>query len=202
MTTKNEYIASIMLEAADLLQMDESAGANGAGERFYREKVKTIQNKINSLQKKAKAYERAGYDDKGPKKELDKLKNEIEKYKEHVRNFQKTSRYPTSNNDPRARIEINRKLAKRSKDGDANFGYTDIDWGGDTHNDPEGYFQAYHKNDKLREEKAKKNARINRRAAMKEAIDLLYDKAMECDTLDEATEYINKAEQLEWLIDE
>ena len=38
--------------------------------------------------------------------------------------------------------------------------------------------------------------------AMKEAIDLLYDKAMECDTIDEVTEYINKAEQLESLIDE
>ena len=46
------------------------------------------------------------------------------------------------------------------------------------------------------------NNRINRRAAMKEAIDLLYDKAMECDTLDEATEYIDKAEQLESLIDD
>ena len=37
---------------------------------------------------------------------------------------------------------------------------------------------------------------------LKEAIDLLYDKAIECDTLDEATEYINKAEQLETLIGE
>ena len=46
------------------------------------------------------------------------------------------------------------------------------------------------------------NILSNRRAAMKEAIDLLYDKAMECDTLDEATEYINKAEQLESLIDD
>ena len=201
MTTKNEYIASIMLEAADLLQMDESAGANGAGERFYKEKVKTIQNKINSLKKKADAYERAGYEDKAPvKKELDKLKNELEKYKENMRNFQKTSR--SSIIHPRDRIHINRNLAKLSKNGGANVAYTDIDWGGDTHNDPKGYFQAYHKNDKLREEKAKKNARINKRAAIKEAIDLLYDKAMECNTLDEATEYIDKAEQLELLIDE
>ena len=43
---------------------------------------------------------------------------------------------------------------------------------------------------------------VKRHKAIKEAIDLLYDKAMECDTLDEATEYINKAEQLESLLDE
>ena len=40
------------------------------------------------------------------------------------------------------------------------------------------------------------------KSAIREAIDLLYDKSMKCNTMDEAAEYINKAEQLESLIDE
>ena len=40
------------------------------------------------------------------------------------------------------------------------------------------------------------------KSAIREAIDLLYDKSMKCNTMDEAVEYINKAERLESLIDE
>ena len=188
MTTKNEYIASIMLEAADLLQMDESAGANGAGARFYDEKIKAAQNKIKSLEKKAKAYKRAGYSDRGPAKEIKDLKDKIKKYKDNM-NF-----YDTKNNRERG-------IYKDEDSRDriiAGFNKYGLD-AGDNNRD---YANAYAKNIKLRKEKAEKNARINKRAAMKEAIDLLYDKAIECDTLDEATEYINKAEQLESLIDE
>ena len=186
MTTKNEYIASIMLEAADLLQMDESAGANGAGERFYKEKIKAAQNKIKSLEKKAKAYKRAGYSDRGPAKEIKDLKDKIEDYEDNMDVYMRDYH----------NISVNRRSANRSKNGLEKGMISDNNVYG------EEYANAFHKNDKLRKEKAEKNARINKRAAMKEAIDLLYDKAIECDTLDEATEYINKAEQLESLIGE
>ena len=189
MTTKNEYIASIMLEAAELLKLDESAGANGAGARFYDEKIKAAQNKINSLEKSLKAYERAGYSDKIPakKKEINNLKNNIKEYKKNMNfHYNKNHKRAIDSEEEYG----NKLIAEINREGIGVRGYN------------QDYRHAYHKNDKLREEKAKKNARINSRAAMKEAIDLLYDKAIECDTLDEATEYINKAEQLEILIGE
>ena len=198
MTTRNEYIASIMLEAADLLQMDESAGANGAAARFYDEKIKKQKDKIKSLEKKAKAYERAGYSDRGPAKEIKDLKDKIEFYKNQKENMSSKRDYDPELSGRRDR----EKKATASKQGKTIRTWRDGILGRyDKHEYGHDYVDAYHKNDKLREEKAKKNARINKRVAMKEAIDLLYDKAMECDTIDEATEYIDKAEQLELLIE-
>lgn len=46
-----------------------------------------------------------------------------------------------------------------------------------------------------------KKSKENTKAYIQEAIDLLYDKAIECDTIYEATEYIDKAEELEYLLD-
>ena len=112
MTTKNEYIASIMLEAAELLKLDESAGANGAGARFYDEKIKAAQNKINSLEKKAKAYERAGYDDRGAAKEVKDLKNKIEFYKNQKKGINPKSEYDkdfSGRNHREVRAEASRK---------------------------------------------------------------------------------------------
>ena len=186
MTTKNEYIASIMLEAAELLKLDESAGANGAGARFYDEKIKKQEEKIRSLKKKADAYKRAGYSDKAPTKDYIKELNMLNRLNDLKKKFDSKSQ----NKSQADRMNA----AKYSKNA-----------GGEDTNDHrilEPYNKAFYKNAEKRKESEKKNARINKRAAMKEAIDLLYDKAMECDTLDEATEYIDKAEQLESLIGE
>ena len=196
MTTKNEYIASIMLEAADLLQMDESAGANGARRRFYEERAKRDQEKVDELQRKVDQYKRAGYGDKAPIKELEDAKNQLAKNKNtahaldtrridtdksHRRHLSLISKVPSYyRGDNRSFDDLLHKNYKESDYEKASSGTPDNNW-----------LHA-----------AVANNRINRRAAMKEAIDLLYDKAMECDTLDEATEYINKAEQLESLIDD
>ena len=197
MTTKNEYIASIMLEAADLLQMDESAGANGARRRFYEERAKQDQKKVNELQRKVDRYKRAGYEDKAPIKELEDAKKQLAKNKNtaHALDTRRTDtdrwhrdRLATISKAPACYRSHN-----RSFDDWFNVNYKESD-----------YEKANYKpNVTSREIHASVvNDRINKRAAMKEAIDLLYDKAMECDTIDEATEYINKAEQLELLIDE
>ena len=174
METKNEYIASIMLEAADLLKMDESAGANGSGRRYYEEKIKKEKDKVNALKKKADMYKRAGYGDAEPVTKYNDSVKKLKYFEDAKKNLD------TRNGNARAEADMSKT------------GY-----------DNSYYEQDFYKNDKLRNMKEKKNRRINNRAnALKEAIDLLYDKAMECDTMDEATEYINKAEQLESLIDE
>ena len=46
-----------------------------------------------------------------------------------------------------------------------------------------------------------KKSKEDTKAYIQEAIDLLYDKAIECDTIYEAAEYIDKAEELEYLLD-
>ena len=179
--TKNEYIASIMLEAAELLKLDESAGANGAGKRFYEEKIRAMQNKINSLEKKAKAYRRAGYGDKGPAEEIDKLKNNMEKYKNLVKLYNSHEKYDDKHN---------KFAAYHSRNGNGlglGYGYE--------------YVDAYHKNDSVRKNKKLHN-RINKRASLQEAIDLFYDKALLCEDADEAEGYIQKAEELQKAIED
>ena len=180
--TRNEYIASIMLEAAELLKLDESAGANGAGKRFYEEKIKATQNKINSLEKKAKAYRRAGYEDKGPAREVAKLKDDIEHYKNIMDKYDtKKCRYRNAS-------------ARMSKSGfEYDDGLCNVDY---------AYTNAYHKNDGVRKNKKKIHDRINKRASLQEAIDLFYDKALLCEDADEAEGYIQKAEELQKAIED
>ena len=197
MTTKNEYIASIMLEAADLLQMDESAGANGARRRFYEERAKQDQKKVDELQRKVDRYKRAGYEDKAPIKELEDAKKQLAKNKNtaHALDTRRTDtdRWHRRDLSLISKVPSYYRDHNRSFDDYFNRNYKESD-----------YEKAYYKPSVNRRDlhTSVVNDRINKRAAMKEAIDLLYDKAMECDTLDEATEYINKAEQLESLIDE
>ena len=181
--TRNEYIASIMLEAAELLKLDESAGAHGAGKRFYEEKIKATQNKIKSLEKKANAYRRAGYEDKGPAAEIDKLKNDIKKYKNGM------SIYDSKDKN---KIYPNKEWsAKASKLGNYDTGHSGYE-----------YADAYHKNDGVRKNKKKLHDRINKRASLQEAIDLFYDKALLCEDADEAEGYIQKAEELQKAIED
>ena len=197
MTTKNEYIASIMLEAADLLQMDESAGANGTRRRFYEERAKRDQKKVDELQRKVNQYKRAGYEDKAPINELEDTKKQLAKNKNtaHALDTRRTDtdRWHRDRLATISRVPAYYRTHNRSFDDWFNKNYKESD-----------YEKANYKpNVASREIHASVvNDRINKRAAMKEAIDLLYDKAIECDTLDEATEYINKAERLESLIDE
>ena len=196
MTTKNEYIASIMLEAADLLQMDESAGDNGARRRFYEERAKRDQKKVDELQRKVDQYKRAGYEDKAPIKELEDAKKQLAKNRNtaHALDTRRTD------TDRRHREYLSRisevpgryRSRMHSYDDVLHKNYKESDYEKASEGTPDNnWLHAFLAND-----------RINKRAAMKEAIDLLYDKAMECDTLDEATEYIDKAEQLESLLDD
>ena len=191
--TKNEYIASIMLEAAELLKLDESAGANGAGKRFYEEKIKATQNKINSLEKKANAYRRAGYGDKGPAKEIDDLKRKIKEYKKNMSKYDTKKDYDSSIYDTKDREYVNgKRTAQLSKYGqyDDKFGYG------------REYSEAFNRGYFTRKDKAEKNARINKRASLQEAIDLFYDKALLCEDADEAEGYIQKAEELQKAIED
>ena len=176
METKNEYIASIMLEAAELLKndsMDESAGANGAGRRYYEEKIKSLQAKANSLKKKADMYKRAGYGDTGPASKYNDIMKKI-KYFEDAKEY-----LDTRNGDARA--------ADRSKTG----------------SDGMYYEKDFHKKDSFRGWKEVDNRRINNRAkALKEAIDLLYEKAVLCEDAAEAEGYVQKAEELQKAIED
>ena len=215
--TKNEYIASIMLEAAELLKSNYEILNEGYMKDSYdlvKDDFRTIENnmiKANNLRRQSKFDESI----KVLTETLEIIKNTKIKVK-NMNNPTLLQKIISSIFDKNG--YISRKTELKNKAGHVIYVKSrgDSDLKG-TKKIIDSFLNAC-KSDvlsmialcnkfdagKIQNQMIGSNAdeRMYNYKLLKEAIDLLYDKAMECDTLDEATEYINKAEQLESLIDE
>ena len=75
-----EFAQVLLSEATDLLS--ESYGQNGAGKKFYDQRIEKDEKFIKDNKKKADMYERAGYGDKGPGQQVKDAEDRIKKNKE------------------------------------------------------------------------------------------------------------------------
>jgi len=172
--TKNEQIASIMLEAAELLKndtMNESAGANGLIRRSLEERLKNPKLMVCGR----------------PLNDSDKsLYNYVLKCKKND--------YAKARQGDKEANEFNAKMSKQDID--------DYDTLTRTVKKDGWKLPASEKNPGIHYPNYPLHDKINKRAALKEAIDLLYEKAAEVDTMDEAVELIDRAEALESLLED
>ena len=197
MKTKNKYIASIMLEAAELLKSDsESLNESILMSKDERTAIKN--NKTNMKKASTKQLYKAALNGNSDaikawantmKKLISEASSDYELY--HIGQDLEFSQVSAlKKNIPELQKSISPLIQIIKKKLNISRDMSIIN----------AYEQLTNKSLKNKENKNRKKEAT--KAALQEAIDLLYDKAMECDTLDEATEYIDKAEQLELLIDE
>ena len=197
MTTKNKYIASIMLEAAELLKNDsESLNESILMSKDERTSIKN--NKTNMKKASTKQLYKAALNGNSDaikawantmKKLISEASSDYELY--HIGQDLEFSQVSAlKKNIPELQKSISPLIQIIKKKLNISRDMSIIN----------AYEQLTNKSLKNKENKNRKKEAT--KAALQEAIDLLYNKAIECDTLDEATEYINKAEQLESLIDE
>ena len=197
MKTKNKYIASIMLEAAELLKNDsESLNESILMSKDERTAIKN--NKTNMKKASTKQLYKAALNGNSDaikawtntmKKLISEASSDYELY--HIgQDLEFSQVNALKKNIPELQKSISPLIQIIKKKLNISRDMSIIN----------AYEQLTNKSLKNKENKNRKKEAT--KSAIREAIDLLYDKSMKCNTMDEAAEYINKAERLESLIDE
>ena len=182
--SRNELVASIMLEAAELLKNDtlNEAGARDKYLKMLADKQDKIKKEIALEEKKIDF----GKKDTG---KLKSLKNEYEKIKDDASKYSARVHYGYEGDHGKdLRKIINNKDRMHKMD------VSDI------------YFNKQFKDNFSGKKGSELQQRITKRGerqkALKEAVDLLYERAVLCEDAEEASAYVEKAEELQKAIED
>ena len=180
--TRNEQIASIMLEAAELLKNDTLNESGGARDKY----LKMLADKDDKLKKEiALEKKKIGFG-KRDRSRLDKLEDAREQI------FNKAEKYSGKvgiENDGEIRKNLNVNPKKKYNldayirdDAEAKYKFkNDLD-------------KNLKRGSKLQQHITKRG---ERQKALKEAVDLLYERAVLCEDAEKVSSYIEKAEILQ-----
>lgn len=125
-----EFARVLLSEATELL---ESYGANGAGRKFYEERIKRDEKFIKDNKKKAEMYKRAGYEDKGPGKLTAKAKQRIEENKEEALKYETRQTKKEFESSPYGEDAAQKSRWYIYADADNDYAYADDDYSNATY---------------------------------------------------------------------
>ena len=187
MTTKNEYIASIMLEAADLLKNDTES-LNEAFGNSIRKQYKADLNAVNIKDLYINAVSNGTTENIN--KYIQTVKSVIKKYsndKKALLFIAKDMEYAINILNSMGSTNFANIMEKRLLNPiKSSLGIS-------------GTIKSQYRSLKREYKKEEKN---QKKTALQEAIDLLYDKAILCEDAAEAEGYVQKAEELQKAIED
>lgn len=180
--SRNELVASIMLEAAELLKNDTLNEA-GAREKY----AKMLGDKQDKLKKEIALEEKKIDFGKKDTSKLESLKNEYDRILSRA--YVNTPKLDAYN--------IKKSLKNGDLKKDTRLGSTDeVDKLG------KFFFKKNFGGERGSELQQRITKRGERQKALKEAVDLLYERAILCEDAEEASAYVEKAEELQKAIED